>query len=158
MSQADIRMVALGLRAALIDDARPIMMRDDAGGGTTRLSPGMIAAPDGLLPMVLRAGSAIWHLATGHPYRLRLVSDEAALLGQRVEAIAGTSPLMVVLSAIEALDQVSGPDGIAAHNLPRLEARIRAEAESYWRPRANALDAVPPMPGPASATLSPGAG
>lgn len=158
MSQVDIRTVAFGLRAALLDDARPVMVRDDAGGGTTRLSPGTVAAPDGLLPMVLQAGSAIWHLATGHPFRIRLVSDGAALLGQRVEGIAGTSPLMAVLSAIEALDQVSGPDGIAAHNLPRLEARIRAEAESYWRPRASALDAVPSMPGPTSATPSPAAG
>lgn len=158
MSQVDIRTVAFGLRAALLDDARPVVMRGDAGGDATRLSPAAVAAPDGLLPMVLQAGSAIWHLATGRPYRIRLVSDGAALLGQRVEGIAGTSPVMVVLSAIEALDQVSGPAGIAAHNLPRLETRIRAEAESYWRPRASALDAVPSFPGPASTTLSPRAG
>lgn len=158
MRRADIAAISVAMHAVLARDAWPIVMDDGRRAQLSRVSPCMAAAPDGLLPSVLQAGSAIWHLATGHPYRVRVVSDDGALLGERVESVSGVSFMGAYLSSLAALDEVRGAEGIAANHLPRLAVRVRAEAEAFWRPKGTAPAATPSSPARSSSAPTPGAG
>jgi hypothetical protein len=90
------------------------------------------AAPDGLLPVFLVAGEAIWRTAMGEGFGLKIERDEGALLGYRVAEIGTRSFTAVMLSMMVAVSQTARPEGIVLQELDPIweEAMQRLEAEA----------------------------
>ena len=88
------------------------------------------AAEDGLLPVFLVAGEAIWRDVTGRGFELKLKRDLGALLSWRIEAIEAETFSCVLLTVMEAIAQVAGPEGVMVLDLARVfdEATARTEA------------------------------
>jgi hypothetical protein len=74
----------LVMRAA----GRPVVVRDFEKGAVRQVEAGIVAAPDGLLPVFLAAGEAIWHEVTGGGFDLGVERDDGALTGYRVTRIS----------------------------------------------------------------------
>ena len=92
----------------------------------------LAAAPDGLLPVFLVAGEAIWRSAIGEGFGLKIERDEGALLGYRVAEIGTRSFTAVMLSMMVAVSQTARPEGIVLQELDPIweEAMQRLEAEA----------------------------
>ena len=76
-------------------------------------------AADGLLPVFLVAGEAVWREATGKGFALRVRPDPAALLGYRAEGIGAGTFCTVALGAMEAIAQAQAdePDRLLVNGL-----------------------------------------
>jgi hypothetical protein len=96
---------------------RPVVVRDFETGGVRQVEPGVVAAPDGLLPVFLAAGEAIWHEVIGGGFDLAIERDDGALTGYRVTRIGGSSLIPVMLSIMEAAAQAERPEGIVVEEL-----------------------------------------
>jgi hypothetical protein len=73
------------VRALLIEAARDILVEDGPRWDLVSIPFDAAAAEDGLLPMFLVAGEAIWHDVTGRGFDLTLKRDLGALMSWRVE-------------------------------------------------------------------------
>jgi hypothetical protein len=88
------------------------------------------AAEDGLLPLFLVAGEAIWRDVTGRGFELGLKRDLGALMSWRIEAIRAEGFSPVILSVMEAIAAVTGAHGVMVLDLARVfdEATARTAA------------------------------
>ena len=119
--------------------------RGDADGGVYLVSHGTVAAPGGVLPLLMVAADAVWQAATRRGLGVMLQPDGAALLGWRVTgAHPGTPFSAVVLSAIEAVNQVRRQDGLLLNDLVQLPLQAQRLAAMEHAPAPQAAPAVRP--------------
>ena len=118
------------LRALLIEAGREILVEDGPRRDLVKIPYDAAAAEDGLLPLFLVAGEAIWRDLTGRGFNLTLKRDLGALMSWRVEAIRAEAFSCVLLSVMEAIATVARPDGVMVLDLARVfdEATARTEA------------------------------
>ena len=113
----DLRHVS-GVMELLVKAAgRPVVVRDFENGGVMEVAPDIVAAADGLLPVFLAAGEAIWREATGGGFGLSMEADEGALTGYRAMGIGTEGFTSVMLSMMEAAAQAERPEGIVVEEL-----------------------------------------
>ena len=126
----DPRHVSRVLRALLIEADRDILIEDGPRQDLVSIPFDAAAAEDGLLPLFVVAGEAIWRDATGRGFELKLKRDLGALMSWRVEAIRAEAFSCVLLSVMEAIATVAGAHGVMVLDLARVfdEATARTEA------------------------------
>jgi hypothetical protein len=126
----DPAFVSRVVRALLIEANREILVEDGPRHDLVSIPFDAAAAEDGLLPMFLIAGEAIWRDMTGRGFELGLQRDLGALMSWRIDAIRAEGFTCVLLSIMEALAMVAGPRGVMVLDLARVfdEATARAEA------------------------------
>jgi hypothetical protein len=118
------------VRELLIEADRDILVEDGPRRDLVRIPFDAAAAEDGLLPLFLVAGEAIWRDVTGHGFELGLKRDLGALMSWRIEAIRAEGFSPVLLSVMEAIAAVTGAHGVMVLDLARVfdEATARTEA------------------------------
>lgn len=79
-------------------------------------------AADGLLPLFLLAGEALWREVKGEGFGLTTEPDEGAFLGYRLAVSDPGSFTMVLLATMEAISQACGPKGIVVEKLEEVWA------------------------------------
>ena len=75
------------VRALLIEADRDVLIEDGPRRDLVSIPFDAAAAEDGLLPLFLVAGEAIWRDVTGRGFDLTLKRDLGALMSWRIEAI-----------------------------------------------------------------------
>jgi hypothetical protein len=130
LERLDVAWVSEVVRALLVEAGREILLEDGAGDDLVPIPFDAAAAEDGLLPVFLVAGEAIWRDVSGRGFELKLKRDLGALLSWRIEAIEAENFSCVLLSMMEAIAQVARPEGMMALDLARVfdEATARTEA------------------------------
>ena len=128
------------LRALLVEADREILVEDGPRRDLVSIPFDAAAAEDGLLPVFLVAGEAIWRDVTGRGFELKLKRDLGALLSWRVEAIEAETFSCALLSVMEAIAQVAVPEGVMVLDLARVfdEATARTEARKTMARRTPA--------------------
>ncbi|MGH7117626.1 MAG: hypothetical protein ACREFP_01280 [Acetobacteraceae bacterium] len=121
MSEVSVDAVARTLRALLEHNGQPLRYRDLASGAELPLDVEIAALPSGFLPVFLVAGEAVWREATDKGFALEIVRDAKALLGYRLDRIGAGSFVTVMLSSMEAINQVA-----------RSEAIVVSEFNALW--------------------------
>ena len=126
----DVAYVLQVVRALLDETGRELFIEDTPRQDLVPIPFDAAAAEDGLLPVFLVTGEAIWRDVTGRGFDLKLERHLGALLSWRIEAIAAESFSCVLLSVMEAIAQVGRPDGVMALDLARVcdAATTRTEA------------------------------
>jgi hypothetical protein len=126
----DVAFVSEVVRALLIEANREILVEDGPRQDLVPIPFDAAAAQDGLLPVFLVAGQAIWRDVSGRGFELKLTRDLGALLSWRIEEIRAETFSSVLLSVMEAIAQVAHPEGVMALDLARVldEATARTEA------------------------------
>lgn len=112
MTTIDVDHVGRTMLVLLERAGRSIVYDDPAGGAQLVLNASTASAPAGFLPAFLVAGEAIWREVTGKGFALDITRDERALLGYRVKAIGAGTFATVMLSAMEAMHQVSSHQAV----------------------------------------------
>ncbi|MDD2859489.1 MAG: hypothetical protein PHT60_15030 [Acidiphilium sp.] len=107
-------------------DSRPLMLRGLSSWRLHRIPAHVAASPGGLLPAFLTAGDALLREATGQGIETALTPDRQALLGYRVERVAGTRFTDVMLAMIEAVDQIDRGGRLMADDLTLVTALSRS--------------------------------
>ncbi|WP_166144098.1 hypothetical protein [Methylosinus sp. RM1] len=107
----DIADVEAVLEKLLRKGARPVLFE-----GVT-IPFDVAAAADGLLPLFLLTGEALWREVKGEGFGLTTQPDEGALLGYRLAMINAGSFTMAMLATMEAISQACGPNGIVVEKL-----------------------------------------
>jgi hypothetical protein len=133
------------LERLLETSGKPIVLADRAAGKEEVIAPAIAAARDGLLPVFLLAGEAVWREATGRDFGIEVVPDREALLGYRAARIARGPFTAVMLSVMEATWQAEGPMAVVVNELgavwrdtlERAAAANRAAAPSEDAPEAS---------------------
>jgi hypothetical protein len=125
----DVSYVSQVVRALLNEAGRQILVEDGSRQDLVPIPFDAAATEDGLLPVFLVAGEAIWRDVTGRG-ELKLKRDLGALLSWRIEAIEADTFSCVLLSVMEAIAQVAVPEGVMVLDLARVfdEATARIEA------------------------------
>ena len=95
----------------------PLAFHDRATRETHPLPFSSARDPAGLLPVFLVAGEAVWREATGKGFALDIRQDAGALLGRRLHAVGSGTFSTVMLSVIEASEQVAGPQSLLVNDL-----------------------------------------
>jgi hypothetical protein len=125
----DLQRISATLERILTRDSRPVMLRDMQSWKLARVPAFLAVSPEGLLPALLIAAQAVWQEASqgaGGGFGLQIEAAPQALLGYKAAAI-GTMPFSIVmLSLMEALDQVSRPSMFAAHELAPVNDNAKA--------------------------------
>jgi hypothetical protein len=118
------------VRELLIEADRDILVEDGPRRDLVRIPFDAAAAEDGLLPLFLVAGEAIWRDVTGRGFELGLKRDLGALMSWRIEAIRAEGFSPVLLPVMEAIAAVTGAHGVMVLDLARVfdEATARTEA------------------------------
>ncbi len=118
------------VRELLIEADRDILVEDGPRRDLVRIPFDAAAAEDGLLPLFLVAGEAIWRDVTGRGFELGLKRDLGALMSWRIEVIRAEGFFPVLLSVMEAIAAVTGAHGVMVLDLARVfdEATARTEA------------------------------
>jgi len=126
----DVAYVSEVVRALLIEAGRDILVEDGQRQDLVAIPFDAAAAEDGLLPVFLVAGEAIWRDVTGRGFELALERDLGALMSWRIAAIRAETFSAVLLSMMEAIAEVARPDGVMVVDLARIvdEATARTEA------------------------------
>lgn len=135
MSAVDVEQVGRTMRVLLERAGRPVVYDDPASGARLALNASAASASDGFLPAFLVAGEAIWQEATGKGFSLDIARDDRALLGYRVEGIGAGTYATVMLSAMEAMHQVSSPGAI-----------IVSDFNDLWRATVGRLEQTTASP------------
>ncbi len=125
----DVAYVSQVVRALLNEAGRQILIEDGPRQDLVPIPFDAASAEDGLLPVFLVAGEAIWRDVTGRGFELKLKRDLGALLSWRIEGIEAETSC-VLLSLMEAIAQVAVPEGVMVLDLARVfdEATARTEA------------------------------
>ena len=153
MSARSLEPVNLGavetaLEALIRRDGKPVILDDKVTGKQLNIPPDSAAARDGLLPVFLVAGEAVWREVTGKGFGLELRPDPGALLGYRVDRIGSGSYSTVMLATLEAASQAATPEAILVNRLQSVWAGSTARADlaaaRIERPVADAR----PVPAP----------
>ena len=90
----------------------PFVYNDPADGQRHAITPSALALRSGYLPAIVIAAEAIWREATGKGFELDIVRDPEALLGYRLRDIKAGSFAIVMLSSMDAIQQVARPDAV----------------------------------------------
>jgi hypothetical protein len=122
---------------------KPVAFLDRTTGTACPVTPDLAAAPDGLLPVFLVAGDAVWRDATDKSFGIGLLRDPQTLLGFRAAGISGGPFSSVMLSMLEAIDQTARPRMILVNDFDGLwrsiergfQNDIRAEYGATLSPR-----------------------
>jgi hypothetical protein len=132
----DVKLISSVLRALLVEAGREILLEDRAGDDIVSIPFDAAAAEDGLLPVFLVAGEAIWRDISGRGFDLKLERDLGALLSWRVEAIAAENFSTVLLAMMEAIAEAARLEGVMVLDLSRVfdEATARTEARKSLKP------------------------
>lgn len=109
--------IAAALRRVLERDGRPLVLTDRATGEPHRVSLDTAVAADGLLPVFLAAGEAVWKSATGQGFGLRVVEDRNALLGYRAAGAEGAPRSVVLLATLDAIKLIRNPVALPVNDL-----------------------------------------
>ena len=137
MSAVDVEQVGRTMRVLLERTGRPIVYEDPASGSQLHLDASAASAATGFLPAFLVAGEAIWQETTGKGFSLDIARDDRALLGYRVEGIGAGTFATVMLSAMEAMHQVSSPGAI-----------VVSDFNDLWRATVGRLEQTSASPSP----------
>jgi len=89
--------VGAGMEALLRSGGKPVLLDDQERGTRQRVEADSAAAPDGLLPVFLGAGEAIWRSAMGERFGLKMGRDEGSLPGYRAMPAAAMAPSYCLL-------------------------------------------------------------
>jgi hypothetical protein len=135
MSAVDVEQVGRTMRVLLERTGRPVVYDDPASGARLTLDALAASASTGFLPAFLVAGEAIWQETTGKRFSLDIARDDRALLGYRVEGIGAGTYATVMLSAMEAMHQVSSPNAI-----------VVSDFNDLWRATVGRLEHMSPGP------------
>jgi len=114
-----VNLAAVGraLEAVLADAGVALLLRDKATGKVLTPPIEVAGHANGLLPVFLVAGEAVWREATSKAFGLRIRCDPEALLGYRVQGIDGGTFSTVMLSTMEAIEQAGRAPGQPGHLL-----------------------------------------
>lgn len=150
-----VNLAAVGraLEAVLADAGVFLLLRDKATGEVLTPLIEVAGHANGLLPVFLVAGEAVWREATGNGFGLLIRPDPEALLGYRVQGVDGGTFSSVMLSTMEAIEQAGRVPGQPGHLL------ANDLYGAVWQAARDRADqAAPPSPGgrPASPSASPG--
>ena len=113
----NLAVVGRAMRAVLAEDGKPVLLHDPVGNAALRCPLDSAVAPEGLLPVFLVAGEAVWREASGKGFALDIRRDPEALLGYRVNGIGAGSFSTVMLSVLEATAQVARPEALVVNDL-----------------------------------------
>ena len=105
----DLEQVGLTLQALIEQSGREVTTLDQATDVIVTISTELAADASGMLPMFVLAAETVWRDATGKGFSVALQPDEHALLGHRLEAVGGVPFSAVMLSMMEAIEQVASP-------------------------------------------------
>lgn len=98
-----------------------------------RIAVDVACAPNGLLPLFILTGEALWREVMGEAtgFAVKTEADDGALIGYRLKEIGAGPFTAVMLAAMEALWLAKGIDGILVEKLPGIrDASVeRFEAE-----------------------------
>ena len=126
------------LRAHLDHIEVPLAFHDRVTGRTHELLRATAGEPDGLLPVFVVAGEAVWKEATGKGLALDIRLHPDGIFGRRLHAIGSGTFSNVMLSIMEAVSQARGPDHLLLNDL-RVD----------WAARLTRMPPAPhPTPGP----------
>jgi hypothetical protein len=147
---------ALGrtLEAYLARAGAPLAFHDRATGERHALPFSTARDPGGLLPVFLVAGEAVWREATGRGFALDIRQDAGALLGRRLHAVGSGTFSTIMLSVIEATEQVAGRQVLLVNDLRGQWAASLTRAASPAMAPSAPPTSRPPTSGPST---SPGA-
>ena len=119
-SQVDLSVVSRILEALLDRDGRTVSMLDRTTGEACPISPALAASPDGLLPVFLVAADAVWRDATDKSFGVELHRAPQTLLGFQAQGVAGGPFSSLMLSMMEAIEQVARPGMILVNDFDAL--------------------------------------
>ena len=117
MTSVSVDSVSRTMEALLIRDGRAITFHDRGADVDRSVTAATAAAANGLLPVFVVAGEAIWREATGRGFELDIVRDPRALLGYRLRGIGSGSFTTVMLSTMTATDQIARPTALPVDRL-----------------------------------------
>jgi hypothetical protein len=117
VSAVDLDALERTMRVVAESSPLPFVYHDPADGQRHAIGPQELASRSGYLPAIVNAGEAIWREATGRGFELDIVHDPAALLGYRLSAIKAGSFSTVMLSSMEAIQQVARPGAVVVSEL-----------------------------------------
>jgi hypothetical protein len=129
MSAVDVERVGRTMRVLLERSGRPVIYDDPASHTRLEISASAASSVNGFLPAFLVAGEAIWREATGKGFALEIMRDDRSLLGYRAAGIGAGTYTTVMLSAMEAMHQVSIPGAI-----------VVSDFNSLWRATVGRLE------------------
>jgi len=138
----DLATVSRTMEALIRQDGRPVVLRDGATGQDLTLSAETGGSANGLLPVFLAAGEAVWREATGKGFGLDLAPDPQSLLGYRVRGIGHGPFSAVMLSVMEATAQVARPDMLLVNDLDAVWQAAR-ERHRQTPPARPSMGAAP---------------
>lgn len=117
MTPVSLPAISATLGRVLEGSGRDVQLRDRASGEVRSASVDLATAPDGLLPVFLAAGEAVWKDATGAGFGLRIEPDDRALLGYRAAKVGGVPFSSIMLATIEAVEQAARPGVLLVNDL-----------------------------------------
>jgi hypothetical protein len=144
VSAIDVDQIGRTMRVLLERTGRTIVYDDPASGSRLALDASAASAANGFLPAFLVAGEAIWREVTGKGFALDIARDDRALLGYRVEGIGAGTYATVMLSAMEAMHQVSSPGAV-----------VISDFNDLWRATVGRLQQAHENPAPGRQGLVP---
>ena len=115
--EIEIAAVSRMLQRVLEHSGRVILYDCRASKRTLSYAPESAASPSGLLPAFLSAGDAVWREATGKHLGVEIATDPDTVLGYTVVGIISRSVAVVLLSMMEAIEQVAHADSILVNDL-----------------------------------------
>lgn len=116
----DIGYISAVLEKLFIEAGAPIILEDRVHGGRVTVPYDSAVAADGLLPIFLTAGEALWLDATGEGLGIKLEKDIGAYFNWRVKEIGPSLFSPVMFSMMEAICHVRTPEGIMVVDLGRV--------------------------------------
>ena len=144
----DLEKIGLTLQALIETSGREVTTLDQATGVIETISTELAVDPSGMLPAFVIAAETVWRDATGKGFNVVLRREEHALLGHRLEGVSGASFSTVMLSMMEAIEQVASSKVLHCFDM------LQRWHETTER---HAQEAAVPVSRPA-ATAAPGAG
>jgi len=135
---ASLAAVGRAMRALLALDGKQVLLRDPISDTALACPLDSVAAPEGLLPVFLVAGEAVWREASGKGFALDITRDSEALLRYRVNGIGAGSFSTIMLSVMEATAQVARQEALVVNDLgivwKATTERIDREVKAAARP------------------------
>jgi len=134
MNGVSVDSVSRTIEALLVRDGRAVLFHDRAAAQDRAVTPATAAAPDGLLPVFVVAGEAVWREATGRGFDLDIVRDPGALLGYRLRGIGSGSFTAVMLSTMTATEQIARPAALPVDHLHLVWSSVVERLDYRTRP------------------------